>query len=147
MSNIEPTPFGDKYVLVEHIATGGMAEIYRANYSGIEGFAKEIVIKRLREQYAAQPSVVGMFLEEAKVAATLTHNNVVHTYDLGEIDGEYYIAMEYLRGQELVDVLRRSVTTGRMIPSARLSGIMRPVLTERRSTSTSSWPLRYSMAM
>ena len=48
MSNIEPTPFGDKYVLVEHIATGGMAEIYRAQYSGIEGFAKELVVKRLR---------------------------------------------------------------------------------------------------
>ena len=49
MSNIEPTPFGDKYVLVEHIATGGMAEIYRAQYSGIEGFAKELVVKRLRD--------------------------------------------------------------------------------------------------
>ena len=147
MSNIEPTPFGDKYVLVEHIATGGMAEIYRANYSGIEGFAKELVIKRLREEYAAQPSVVQMFLDEARVAATLTHNNVVHTYDLGELYGEYYIAMEYLKGQELVDVLRRSVKTGRMIPLNLALGIIRPVVTERRSTSTSSWPRRYSMAM
>ena len=56
MSNIEPTPFGDKYVLVEHIATGGMAEIYRAHYQGIEGFAKELVIKVLREEFAARPS-------------------------------------------------------------------------------------------
>ncbi len=124
MSNIEPTPFGDKYVLVEHIATGGMAEIYRANYSGIEGFAKELVIKRLREEYAAQPSVVQMFLDEARVAATLTHNNVVHTYDLGELYGEYYIAMEYLQGQELVDVLRRSVKTGRMVPLNLTLGII-----------------------
>lgn len=116
MSNIEPTPFGDKYVLIEHIATGGMAEIYRANYSGIEGFAKELVIKRLREEFAARPAVVQMFLDEARVAATLTHNNVVHTYDLGECDGEYYIAMELLKGQELVAVLRRSVQSGRMIP-------------------------------
>ena len=60
MSNIEPTPFGDKYVLVEHIATGGMAEIYRATYSGIEGFAKELVIKRLREEFAERPNVVRM---------------------------------------------------------------------------------------
>ncbi|HET6583834.1 MAG TPA: serine/threonine-protein kinase [Nannocystaceae bacterium] len=108
MSNIEPTPFGDKYVLVEHIATGGMAEIYRAQYAGIEGFAKELVIKTLREEFAARPDVVAMFLDEARVAATLTHNNVVHTYDLGELGGEYFIAMELLKGQELVDVMRRS---------------------------------------
>jgi serine/threonine protein kinase len=108
LSNIEPTAFGDKYVLVEHIATGGMAEIYRAQYAGIEGFAKELVIKTLREEFAARPDVVAMFLDEARVAATLTHNNVVHTYDLGELGGEYFIAMELLKGQELVDVMRRS---------------------------------------
>jgi tRNA A-37 threonylcarbamoyl transferase component Bud32 len=107
LSNIEPTPFGDKYVLVEHIATGGMAEIYRAHYAGIEGFAKELVVKTLRDEFAARPEVVGMFLDEARVAATLTHNNVVHTYDLGEIGGEYFIAMELLKGEELVNVMRR----------------------------------------
>src|SRR5690606_39541621 len=85
LSNIEPTPFGDKYTLVEHIATGGMAEVYRAHYSGIEGFAKELVVKRLREEFVERPDVVRMFLDEARVAATLTHNNVVHTYDLGEL--------------------------------------------------------------
>ena len=116
MSNIEPTPFGDKYVLVEHIATGGMAEIYRAHYQGIEGFAKELVIKVLREEFAAREDVVEMFLNEARVAATLTHNNVVHTYDLGELEGEYYIAMELLRGEELVDVLRRAHQVGEGLP-------------------------------
>ncbi|MCB9568445.1 MAG: serine/threonine protein kinase [Myxococcales bacterium] len=128
MSNIEPTPFGDKYVLVEHIATGGMAEIYRAQYSGIEGFAKELVIKRLRDEFSARPSVVQMFLDEARVAATLTHNNVVHTYDLGELDGEYYIAMELLKGQELVAVLRRSVQTGYKIPMQIGLGIIMQAL-------------------
>lgn len=116
MSNIEPTPFGDKYVLVEHIATGGMAEIYRAQYAGIEGFAKELVVKTLREEFAARPEVVEMFLDEARMAATLTHNNVVHTYDLGEIVGEYFIAMELLKGEELVQVLRTSMQVGRPIP-------------------------------
>lgn len=116
MSNIEPTPFGDKYVLVEHIATGGMAEIYRAQYAGIEGFAKELVVKTLREEFAARQEVVGMFLDEARNAATLTHNNVVHTYDLGEIGGEYFIAMELLKGEELVQVLRTSMQVGRPVP-------------------------------
>ncbi len=128
MSNIEPTPFGDKYVLVEHIATGGMAEIYRAQYSGIEGFAKELVIKRLREEFAARPNVVQMFLDEARVAATLTHQNVVHTYDLGDLHGEYYIAMELLKGQELVAVLRRAVKTGHMLPMQIAIGIVMQAL-------------------
>ena len=128
MSNIEPTPFGDKYVLVEHIATGGMAEIYRATYSGIEGFAKELVVKRLREEFAARDDVVRMFLDEARVAATLTHNNVVHTYDLGEIDGEYFIAMELLKGQELVAVLRRAVQAGLKIPLQLSLGIIMQAL-------------------
>jgi serine/threonine protein kinase len=128
LSNIEPTPFGDKYVLVEHIATGGMAEIYRAQYSGIEGFAKELVVKRLREEFASRPSVVQMFLDEARVAATLTHQNVVHTYDLGELQGEYFIAMELLKGEELVAVLRRAVKTGHMLPMQISLGIIMQAL-------------------
>ncbi len=128
MSNIEPTPFGEKYVLVEHIATGGMAEIYRAQYSGIEGFAKELVVKRLREEFAARPSVVQMFLDEARVAATLTHQNVVHTYDLGDVQGEYFIAMELLKGEELVAVLRRAVKTGHMLPLQISLGIVMQAL-------------------
>ena len=128
MSNIEPTPFGDKYLLVEHIATGGMAEVYRAQYTGIEGFAKELVVKRLREEFVERPDVVQMFLDEARVAATLTHNNVVHTYDLGELYGEYFIAMELLVGEELVAVLRRTVTTGHMIPMDLAIGIIMQAL-------------------
>lgn len=128
MSNIEPTPFGDKYLLVEHIATGGMAEVYRAQYTGIEGFAKELVVKRLREEFVERPDVVRMFLDEARVAATLTHNNVVHTYDLGELYGEYFIAMELLVGEELVAVLRRAVTTGHMVPMDIAIGIIMQAL-------------------
>lgn len=124
MSNIEPTPFGDKYVLVEHIATGGMAEIYRAQYTGIEGFAKELVVKCLREEFSEREDVITMFLDEARTAATLTHNNVVHTYDLGEVHGEYFIAMELLKGEELVAVLRRSIGAGRAVPLELAIGII-----------------------
>jgi serine/threonine protein kinase len=128
LSNIEPTPFGDKYLLVEHIATGGMAEVYRAQYTGIEGFAKELVVKRLREEFVERPDIIRMFLDEARVAATLTHNNVVHTYDLGELHGEYFIAMELLVGEELVAVLRRAVTTGHMVPMDLSLAIMMQAL-------------------
>lgn len=124
LSNIEPTPFGDKYLLVEHIATGGMAEIYRAQYAGIEGFAKELVVKTLREEFAARPEVVGMFLDEARVAATLTHNNVVHTYDLGELGGEFFIAMELLKGEELVNVMRRGGADSGRLPLDLAIGVI-----------------------
>jgi serine/threonine protein kinase len=124
LSNIEPTPFGEKYVLVEHIATGGMAEVYRAQYTGIEGFAKELVVKCLREEFAARPEIVDMFLDEARVAASLSHNNVVHTYDLGEVYGEYFIAMELLKGEELVQVLRQSIGAGRPMPIELAVGII-----------------------
>jgi serine/threonine protein kinase len=125
---MEPTPFGEKYLLVEHIATGGMAEIYRAQYSGIEGFAKEMVVKRLREEFASRDEVVEMFLNEARIAATLTHNNIVHTYDLGERDGEFFIAMELLRGQELISVLRAAVRDGEAIPLEITLGIVMQAL-------------------
>lgn len=125
---IEPIEFGDKYLLVEHIATGGMAEIYRAQYTGIEGFAKDLVVKRLREEYAKRPEVVEMFLNEAKVSASLTHNNIIHTYDLGEIDGEYFIAMELLRGEELVSVLRRGVASDSPISQALAIGVIQQTL-------------------
>ena len=124
LTNIEPTQFGDKYVLVEHIATGGMAEIYRAQYAGIEGFAKEVVVKRLREKFAERDDVVEMFLDEARIAATLTHRNVVHTYDLGEIEGEYFIAMEYLQGCELIEILKASGRTGTVIPHEIAIGVV-----------------------
>lgn len=125
---IDPIEFGDKYLLVEHIATGGMAEIYRAQYTGIEGFAKDLVVKRLREEYAKRPEVVEMFLNEAKVSASLTHNNIIHTYDLGEIEGEYFIAMELLRGEELVSVLRRGVASNSPIPQALAIGVIQQTL-------------------
>jgi len=105
-----------------------MAEIYRAQYSGIEGFAKELVVKRLREEFASRPNVVQMFLDEARVAATLTHQNVVHTYDLGELQGEYFIAMELLKGEELVAVLRRAVKTGHRLPMQISLGIIMQAL-------------------
>jgi serine/threonine protein kinase len=125
---MEPRPFGEKYVLVEHLATGGMAEIYRAHYAGIEGFAKELVIKRLREEFAGRPEVVTMFLDEARVAATLSHNNVVHTYDLGEIHGEYFIAMELLKGEELVAILRRCAQSQIAMPRELAIGIVMQAL-------------------
>jgi len=99
------TPFG-QYELIEPIATGGMAEVYRARMSGVEGFEKIVAIKRILPHLTDNHEFVTMFVDEAKLAAQLQHPNIVHIYDLGKIERSYYIAMEYIDGRDLRSILR-----------------------------------------
>ena len=87
-----------KYTLVAKLATGGMAEIFLARMTGAAGFEKLVCIKRILPHLAKDQQLVGMFLGEAKIAAQISHANVCSVYELGEIDGRYFIAMEYLEG-------------------------------------------------
>jgi serine/threonine protein kinase len=98
-----------KCQLIAAVGTGGMAEVFLAVAQGPMGFNKLAVVKRLRAGMADEPTVVEMFLDEAKLAARLKHPNVVHTYDIGEEDGSYFIAMEYLAGQPLRRVAEKQV--------------------------------------
>jgi len=93
-----------------------MAEIYLAVSRGPMGFNKLVVLKRLRAQHAEHASMVSMFLDEARLAARLAHPNIVHTYEVGEIDGAFFIAMEYLDGQPLSRVLRAPEIRQAMTP-------------------------------
>ena len=95
-----PQPFG-RYYLTQKIAMGGMAEIFRAKSIGAEGFEKTVVIKRILPHFCEDESFVTMFQDEARVAAHLNHANVVQIFDFDEVDGLYYIAMEYVEGQDL----------------------------------------------
>ena len=95
-----PAPFG-RYYLTQKIAMGGMAEIFRAKSIGAEGFEKTVVIKRILPHFSEDESFVTMFQDEARVAAHLNHPNVVQIFDFDEVDGLYYIAMEYVEGQDL----------------------------------------------
>ena len=99
---------GNKYTLQSLIGVGGMAEVYKAKLSGAEGFEKLIVIKRLFPQFAKDPEIVGHFIAEAKLAALLQHENITQVYDFGELDGNYFIAMEYLAGRDLHSVIQRA---------------------------------------
>jgi len=90
-----------KYQLIAAVGTGGMAEVFLAVSQGPMGFNKLVVVKRLRVGMADDPVVVEMFLDEAKLAARLSHPNIVHTFEIGEEEGAYFIAMEYLAGQPL----------------------------------------------
>src|SRR5947209_1010052 len=82
-----------KYTLLTKLATGGMAEIFLAQLRAIAGFEKQVVIKRILPHYADDADFVAMFLDEAKITARITHPNVCQVYELGSVDGQYFIAM------------------------------------------------------
>jgi serine/threonine-protein kinase len=90
-----------KYQLVRPLAQGGMAELFLARQSGPAGFEKQVVIKRVLPQLTANQEFVHMFLDEARLAARLSHPNIVQIFDFGEAGGTYFLAMEYLSGEDL----------------------------------------------
>src|SRR5215831_14560682 len=93
-----------KYELIRQVAIGGMAELYLARTSGIEGFEKLVVLKRILPQHHANQSFVNMFLNEARLAATLHHPNIAQVYDIGVDAGDYFFAMEYVHGEDLMRI-------------------------------------------
>jgi len=106
MNAAQSVHFG-KYVLLEKIATGGMAELFRAKLTGAEGFEKLIVIKRILHHLNGEEKLIESFIEEAKLAAYLHHPNIVQIYDFGFMDETYFIAMECLFGKDLRFTFKR----------------------------------------
>ncbi|RLB57932.1 MAG: protein kinase [Deltaproteobacteria bacterium] len=104
-----------RYQLLMLLATGGMAEIYLARQTGIGGFEKLVVLKRILPSLVQQKQFVEMFLDEAIIAARLNHPNIVQIYDLGQVDGEYFIAMEFLEGESLGALANQGVQAGRPV--------------------------------
>ena len=107
-----------RYRLLRKLGAGGMAEIFLGILEGPVGYSKEVVIKRLFAHYAANPTVLRLFQDEARVAADLNHPNVVHIYELGVEDGQWYIAMEHVPGRDLTEVCRRGVRAQDFLPLA-----------------------------
>ncbi|NUN16180.1 MAG: protein kinase [Myxococcales bacterium] len=105
-----------KYVLEKQLAIGGMAEIFIAEQHGPAGFAKTLCIKRILQTYANDSTFIEMFLDEARTAAKLSHPNIVQIFELGEIDGSYYIAMEYIKGASLSKIIRKLKENGLNLP-------------------------------
>jgi serine/threonine-protein kinase len=114
-SNVPQSPEGaipegsilDKYRLIAELGHGGMAEVFLAVASGPAGFNKLVVIKQIRAELADDPEFLNMFLDEARLAARLSHPNVVQTNEVGHVGNRYFIAMEYLDGQPLNRILQR----------------------------------------
>jgi serine/threonine-protein kinase len=109
------TPLG-KYKLVKLIASGGMAEVYLARQAGAAGFEKLVCLKRILPHLARDKQFVDMFLNEARLAARLDHPNIVSIFDLGETNGNYFIAMEFIDGPSLRAVHKRAAERGELLP-------------------------------
>lgn len=107
-----------RYVLIDRLAVGGMAEIFLARQVGLEGFEKVVVLKRIRPELGEKRSFVTMFLNEARLSAQLNHPNVGQIYDLGKFGDSYFIAMEYVFGRDM----------RRVIPKAESKGIPFPLV-------------------
>ncbi len=90
-----------RYQLIKKIATGGMGEVFLARQKGPVGFQKLVVVKRLLPHLSEEQEFINMFFDEARIAALLNHPNIAQIYDLGEAEGGYYIAMEYVHGENL----------------------------------------------
>ena len=97
-----------KYALQRKLAEGGMAEVFLAKQTGMEGFEKLVVVKRILPQLCSDDAFVKMFLNEARVAARLNHPNVAQIFDLGKLGDQYFIAMEYVHGEDLRAVIREA---------------------------------------
>ncbi|MBI5251953.1 MAG: protein kinase [Desulfomonile tiedjei] len=107
----EPVTFG-RYRLIDQISKGGMSDIFLAKISSVAGFQKPLVIKKLLPQYANKPRYVRRFINEARTLSRLNHANIVQVTDMGVIDSEYYIAMEYVEGRNIAHILSKASKTG-----------------------------------
>ena len=99
------TPQQQRYKVLEKVAAGGMAEVYRAESAGLEGFKKIVAIKRVLPHLSEKKQFIGMFLDEARVSAHLSHSNCVQVFDIGVGDNTYFIVMEYVDGSDLKGVI------------------------------------------
>jgi serine/threonine protein kinase len=115
-------PFG-KYLLLERIAVGGMAEVFLSKSFGIEGFEKIIAIKRILPTMAEDDDFIEMFIDEAKIAGQLSHANIVPIYELGKIGDSHYIAMEYVWGKDLLQIMNRFRRMRKRMPPAMVAFI------------------------
>jgi eukaryotic-like serine/threonine-protein kinase len=101
-----------RYELVSWLGRGGMAETWRAQLVGDAGVTKPVLIKKVLPEYADDEAFISMFISEARISATLSHGNIAQVFDFGRVDGEYFLAMEFVDGQPLDKLLKRAAKRG-----------------------------------
>jgi hypothetical protein len=103
-----------RYEVIRPLARGGMAELYLGRARGIEGFEKLVVLKCIRQEYENEGDFIRMFLDEARLAATLCHPNIAQVFDVDRADGRYFFAMEYVDGHDLTALRKAAALEGRL---------------------------------
>lgn len=96
-----------RYILLERIAIGGMAEIFKAKAPGLGGFEKVLAIKRLHPRYSEDADFIEMLIDEARISVELSHSNIAQIFDLGKVEDHYFIAMEFIDGRDLYRTMKR----------------------------------------
>jgi serine/threonine protein kinase len=105
-----------RYQIDSRLATGGMAEVWRARLKGVRGFEKRIVLKTMLPHLMGRGELVEMFINEATVASAFSHPNIVHVFDFGQLEGRYFIAMEFVPGVTLRFAHKRMLARGERLP-------------------------------
>ncbi len=121
-----PREFG-KYHLIEKVATGGMAELFRAKLYGAGGFEKDLAVKKILPQLGQDQDFIQMFMDEAMITVTLNHGNIAQVLDFGEINGEYFLVMEYVDGVDLQNLLKRITEENEPIPTELAAYIVQEI--------------------
>src|SRR5690349_20779732 len=106
-----------RYRVVEKLESGGMAEVFRAESEGLQGFRKQVAIKRVLPHLSEKKKFIAMFLDEARLSAQLSHSNCVQVFDIGVGDNAYFIVMEYVDGSDLKAVIDYLKVTNRVFPT------------------------------
>ena len=104
------------YVIESRLAAGGMAEVFIAQRHGLHGFSKRVALKRILPQYGSDPDFQAMFVDEAHIASSLSHPNIVQVFDFGELDGDLFLAMELVEGSNVNAVLRAASALKTEVP-------------------------------
>jgi tRNA A-37 threonylcarbamoyl transferase component Bud32 len=127
VSDSFPVPFG-RYQLVERLAVGGMAELFKARVVGAHGFQKPVVIKKILPHLAVDAAFVAMFIDEAKITARLDHPKIAQVLELGTIDESLYIAMEFVDGLDVLAILRACAQRKQSLPAPIAAHICHEIL-------------------
>ena len=110
-----PAVFG-RYLLLRRLSRGGMGEIFLAKVGEVEGFEKPVVIKKILPSLSRDQDFLHLFIEEAQIAIKLSHGNIVPVYEVGLVQGQYFLAMQYIEGRDLRALFTRAVDQRRRIP-------------------------------
>src|SRR5438045_2397275 len=104
-----------------------MADVLLARTDGVQGFERHVVLKRIRAEHAKDERFIEMFVDEARLAAQLHHQNIVQVHDIGESNGDYFFAMEYLHGEDLRSLLSKTSKAKQHMPLGHVVSIVSAV--------------------